>query len=140
MGWLENIKSETVGLKFTKDDPRTLYYVAAMIDGEGCFTFNNTATVSVSNCYLPILKGLQNLFSGTIRKKSRRSKDNHRVAYEWRLYGGSARDFCRTIHPYLLEKRAQCELTLRMNEYPRGKKRDYWLQELKDMKRFEYYE
>ena len=122
-----------------------LAYVAGYIDGEGCITVKGdrkipTAVVSTSNTFLPLLSLLCEVFGGSIRHIIK-YKDVHREAYSWEIYSKDAISFLIRIEPYLIEKRWQSQLIIQWftgNRWEDGLTKEFIIDALKEMKRFEY--
>lgn len=137
---------EEVGQKLTS---RSLAYLAGYFDGESCFTISGargaqrvnggTPRVSVSNTFLPALRKIQDLFGGSLRRKTKSRTPWHRDAWEWYCSGSDARGVCQILLPYLIEKAPQAELLLAYSTYPSGSQmRAQVRQELERLKRVTY--
>jgi hypothetical protein len=114
-----------------------LVYAAGYLDAEGCFRFNRSATVSVTNTYPYTLMFLQGLFGGTIRTKT--TGPSQRTAYEWYATGENARNCLQLVLPYLREKKPQADILAEIPLYPRKSVRRQKLELLlKSKKRIDY--
>ena len=129
----------TQNLMLVPTGPRLidLVYVAGYLDAEGCFRFHQSPVISVSNTYPYTLMFLQTCFGGTIRDK--KSKPEHRTAYEWYASGDNARNCIRMVHPFLKEKQEQASLLLQIDSYPpRSVRREKLKRLLTALKRINY--
>ena len=114
--------------------PEVLSYIAGFIDGEGCFLYDDSPRLIVSNTFLPVLLWMQSLFGGGIyTAKPERS----RLMHSLRLSGNNAIAFGWAVAPYLVEKHEQwaCMLDLRSME---KRDRGPLLAELKSLKKREW--
>lgn len=119
---------------------REAVYLAAYLDGEGCFEKAGSAKISVSNTHLPTLEHFQKLYAGTIRKKTK-SKPHWRQAWEWSVCGDNARNVAALVFPFLREKQPQAYLLTIAHTFPAKSERRISIeQELKDLKRVEWLE
>lgn len=115
-----------------------LGYFAGFLDGEGCFWLDGCPRIAVSNTYPAILTRLQRRFGGTVRKMSN-SNPRARPCFQWYISGAGALYICRTLAPYLVEKRRQAELLQRWDLYPpNSAMRRALIAELKASKRIPY--
>ena len=125
--------SELLGQKLIR-----LLYIAGYLDGEGCFRWCKTVSVSVTNTYPYTLKLLQKCFGGTIRTKRARNA-KWRTAYEWYVSGESAAQCLRSVYPFLHEKAEQAATLLDIPKYPTKSVRRARLEKrLRDLKRVDY--
>ena len=116
-----------------------LGYIAGFLDGEGTFDFHSgTPRVRAVNCYPATLQWLRALYGGAIRV-TEPSFPNHRRVFRWRVTGQEARTLCRQVLPYLVEKRPQAALLLRIGIYPPASAmRAHLIRELSELKHIEY--
>ena len=125
-------KSDSTGQKPISD---WLSYVAGYIDGEGCFSFNRSPEVSVTNTFPYTLRKLAEMFGGVVRT---RTQPDGREYFQWRIYGDNAIDFIHQVRPYLWEKLPQADLVLRIRDTEPGPQRDGLRAQLKQLKRLNY--
>lgn len=116
--------------------PEVLSYVAGFMDGEGCFLYDDSPRVIISNTFLPVLLWMKSLFGGSIYTDEKR-RSHHRAGYTLRFSGNDAIAFGWVVGPYLLEKHDQwsCMLDIRSTL---KKDRGPLLAELKSLKRREW--
>lgn len=100
-----------------KRKPRIDYW-AGWLDGEGCFQYYGTTSISCSNSYKPNLDRLAKRFGGTVRPR-KPNKLSCKPMFEWTVTGERSRKACRELIPYLVEKREQAEILTRIMEYPK---------------------
>ena len=85
-----------------------LGYLAGFMDGEGCFYITPAPTYKVhvrcSNTYKPIIDRLQELFGGSVTEDVKR-KPHHKQCYSWGVVARDAEKVCKTLLPYLKEKK-----------------------------------
>jgi hypothetical protein len=105
------------------DKETDLAYIAGIIDGEGCITSKLHCSknglkrydihVGVDMAKIEPLQFIQAVFGGEIhpRRPSKRGKKEHWVL---RYTGGKAAEVIEALLPYLLLKRPQAELALRV--------------------------
>jgi hypothetical protein len=110
-----------------------LVYAAGYLDAEGCFRYNNTATISISNTYPYTLMFMRRMFGGSIRTKT--NKPNARTAYDWSIFGDNARTCAELTIPFLREKRPQAEIMLDLGSYPKKSVRRNQLKKLLSKKK-----
>ena len=108
-------------------------YVAGFVDADGCITVGKSkhegssrypnptysAVVHIGNRNLAVLRKIQALFGGSIRKSKKLC--NTTVGFfpdlnRYQLYGAKARGMLRAILPYLVVKREEAELVLSLNQ------------------------
>lgn len=106
-------------------DENKLAYFAGLFDGEGCVnvtevkprpgkyapTFQTLAQVSMTD--RKPLDFLVNSFGGSIRLSN---KKEARPIYVWRVYHKTAKKFLEAIVPYLIVKRPQAELLIKLED------------------------
>lgn len=89
-------------------------YLAAYIDGEGCFILDTTTRIQMNNTYPDTLHDLQRRFGGSVIEQPQkcRKKEVHRTMFRWAVSGEDCRKACLELIPYLREKKAQAHLLL----------------------------
>lgn len=98
-----------------------LSYTGGIIDGEGTiacikrkegkyFWYQETVRVHMKHEIIP--KWLQKNFGGSYYAYDKREKQE-RI---WQLMGIKARDFCKIIKPYLVEKQEQADLIIELDQ------------------------
>lgn len=118
-------------------EPMILAYLAGIIDGEGCFTIYKVnpakynrfrsiqyrASLTISNTKKELMEWLDKKFANMNHKHKqmrRFSQKNHkiydRMIYEWTLQGYRLMDLCKQVLPYLVLKKKQCELVIKLRE------------------------
>ena len=100
-----------------------LAYIAGIVDGEGCIDItrsrNKNTTDSLGSRiqvvmteeYIP--KWLQLSFGGSVNKYKPRTP-NRQPSYAWQANGRTAITFLNAILPYLIIKRPQAEIVIRL--------------------------
>lgn len=98
-------------------------YVAGLIDGEGCIYlavkqgkkkyYSARVDVGMTHKALSILEGLQNMYQGRLRL-FRPQTEKWEAAYSWSVFGQEAVAFLRMIHPFLILKKEQASIVLRI--------------------------
>lgn len=135
-GWTLSSKWEATGQR--RIDSHELYYMAGYFDGEGCIQWNNTVSVSISSAYPVPFAVFVRHFGGSVRSKGRPER-GMKQAYHWRIHGKAARIFCATMYPFLIEKKAQAILVLKIGETPRSE-RGPLVKQLRQLKRISYHD
>lgn len=90
-------------------------YLAGLLDGEGCFTFNGSTVkaplVQVEMTHKPVMDFLGDRLDATVTSITRRdSRPQHATSYKVALHGSKAQALCRQLMPYLRVKRPHAEL------------------------------
>ncbi len=131
---MENLKLDVHGPILTN-----VAYYAGYIDGEGCFdTSNNSPRIRVNNTYPKVLYELKKFYGGTVRYRTPTSATS-RPYFVWRIQGKLALEACRSLIPFLREKKEQALILLEITDYPaKSAKRLHLVGELKRLKRIEY--
>jgi hypothetical protein len=122
VGWTESTKLEELGRIPIKGTVKFLnvglaYYLAGYFDGEGCIWCDSSTRCSVGNTFPDILEKFHIHFGGSIRRKNKIAA-HHKSAYEWYISGDGARNFVKTLAPFLIEKRDQAMILSRVFNYP----------------------
>ena len=110
-----------------------LAYIAGIIDGEGSIYTDRhpskkglaryNIVVSVGMTDKSALEFIQVFFGGKIRCQNRAIHKNWKPELIWKVSGEKAQIVLKAIKPYLLTKRAQAEVALRLLEvHPRYKR------------------
>jgi len=92
-------------------------YFAGLFDGEGCISIvrgGPTITVAVVQVDRRPLDLLAARFGGSVMPHGKPVKETHHQAYRWQIYSGRARDFLRTVRPYLIVKAEKTDLVMAM--------------------------
>nr|CAB4126350.1 Homing endonuclease, LAGLIDADG [uncultured Caudovirales phage] len=106
----------------------TLAYLAGIIDGEGSIYIGNFSSnpktgakyyqtnMEITNTSKPLMDWLMNTFGGLLNKYTeKQSPKNHRQEYwRWIATGDRLTHLCELILPYLICKKRQCEIMLKM--------------------------
>ena len=87
-------------------------YFAGLVDGDGCIHISNRGelSVTVTNCYRPVLDDLCSSYGGAEYKD--RTKQNAQEVYRWKLYCQKADAILKRLLPYLRIKRNQAQIAL----------------------------
>ncbi len=104
-----------------------LAYFAGIIDGEGCMYIGNfdcnkktgipyfQTHIQVCNTDKNLIDWIQNTFGGKVSIKSRERTDRPRkLAYLWNSSGERVTHLCEVLLPYLIVKKKECEIMLKM--------------------------
>jgi hypothetical protein len=130
-----NIESGITGPKPTETE---LAYFAGYLDGEGCFIYGNSPAVEISNTYPHTLVLFKGAFNGAVSLKAR-GEGRTRTSYRYRVNGSNAIRLCRAVLPFLVEKRKQAELLIKMFDTARSSETfKVMSKELTDLKRINY--
>ena len=115
-------------------------YIAGYLDGEGCFTFVNTPVIEITNTYPHTLMWIKQFFGGTVSMRSNtRNADKWRTTYRYKICGSNALHMCRSVSPYIQEKKLQVEAVLAMSKLPKQSEARKQLQkELSSLKVINY--
>lgn len=109
------------------DDPGQLGYIAGIIDGEGhigiktAFDKKKSKNVShavrvvIVNTNVRLMEWFTSRFGGSIACSKERRAD-WKPRYSWQLHGRRAEVFLDAILPFLVVKREQAEVVLRLRE------------------------
>tara|TARA_R100001530_G_C4299003_1_gene149989 strand:- start:322 stop:780 length:459 start_codon:yes stop_codon:yes gene_type:complete len=108
----ESIESGITGLK-----PTDAAWVAGLLDGEACFSFNKTPTIAVESTSPSVIEEMYRIFGGRCSAVTRRTSSG-RPVFRWRIYGQDAIRVCRMTHEYLKDKKEQAALLSCMCLYP----------------------
>ena len=121
-------------------DPLHLAYMAGIIDGEGSITMGNysftakktpqfTTYLAITTTDIALCEWLMNTFTGKFHKYTARQipENSRRTPYRWQVTGNRLTDILSKTLPYLIIKKYQAEIMLKMREtynnrfYMRGK-------------------
>ena len=102
-----------------------LSYIAGIIDGEGYICGVRHITRKTKLVHYDVVVGIQmttdlplmlvqNIFGGNLTK--RQPKGNRKVIYRWEVLNSNAKALLLAINPYILVKKGQVEIALRMLE------------------------
>ena len=120
------------------DYERWLAYLAGYIDGEGCFRWHRSPSVSITNTFPHTLDEVRRTFGGSMRRRNPNAF-SHRTTWCWEVHGPTALDTVQMVMPFLIEKRRQAELLLMIGDYPKSSsQREMMMKELKSLKRIDY--
>jgi hypothetical protein len=89
-------------------------WAAGFIDGEGCFRYDTTPRLTVSNTHLPTLRWLKRLFG--VGSVSASGNHRGRPQFRWLVSGENAIEVIEELVPYLREKKPQAQLVLDIRE------------------------
>ena len=101
-----------------------LTYAAALVEGEGSFgatgSDNPTTYIAVANTKKSLVNWLKKKFGGSVLKDQRGAKNKAKFpdhpCFEWKLCGAEAGNFVRAIYPFLLAKRPQADIWLKLRD------------------------
>lgn len=111
----------SAGATKVPDSPTALAYAAGLIDGEGCIyglckmrgsKLNTIVRVSVLMCSKSTVEWLRDNFGGSFYTLPTRA--NRPDRFLWQVACSHVVPVLRAILPYLIEKRAQAEVALRL--------------------------
>ena len=99
-----------------------LAYIAGLIDGEGCIHATtvkyagraSAIQVTITTTYKPVLEFVQSIFGGKIYNNQTRDKPFWKPIYRWTIYGEKAIPVLQSVKPFLIIKRGQAEIALRI--------------------------
>lgn len=108
-------------------------YIAGFFDGEGMVRLNKTIienavyyslqTIIVNTDIRPLIK-FQEMYGGTVASR-KKYKENHKVAYRWRLTTNNAEKFLQDILPYTIIKQDQIKVALEFQKHIKSIKKRY---------------
>ena len=113
-----------------------LAYLAGFVDGEGCFLYDTSPRITVSNTYLPMLCLFKTLFGGGVYWAKRGDKSSRNL-FQFKIAGDQAIALGWAIAPYLKEKHDQWVCVLDMRSMPANERKELKAT-LKNLKRIEY--
>jgi len=117
-----------------------LAYLAGFIDGEGCFfiglfktksaagniTPNYHTYIKICNTEGSVMRWIRDTFGGTNYnqwKSTDRKKLNDKEIHNVQITGQNLTDLLPLIYPYLIVKKAHCEIMMKMRKtFPEGKR------------------
>lgn len=110
-------------------NPIHLAYLAGIIDGEGCihigYYFNKSQNIStyhtliqITSTDIALIKWLEENFGGktSIYTKAQTPKNSTLKPYTWKITGDNLTHICRLVLPYMISKKDQIEIMLKMRE------------------------
>lgn len=104
-------------------EPLTDEYAAAYLDGEGCFRYDKGIEVRIESTYPHTLTRYEATYGGSVYN-AREPTEKDRRKFRWGVYGLDAYKVCERVLPYLIEKKPQAELLVRIYDlqvkYPCG--------------------
>ena len=109
-----SIGSEPTGLK-----PTEISWAAGLLDGEGCFRYVNTPSISVDALCRETIEKLHKLFGGSCTVKSRKTETNRSV-FRWNICGKDAIRVSGLVYEHLIEKKEQALIVMKIMNYPRN--------------------
>lgn len=89
----------------------SLDYLAGYIDGEGCFRWDGTQRIEVTNTYPHVLFAMRRMLGGKVRMMQNRGKP----IWRWCVSGKDARHALFILSPSLREKAAQAVILRTMH-------------------------
>lgn len=98
--------------------PTELAYLAGIIDGEGCISFQVrkgryvTPTIQITNTDRRLTDWLLDHVDGGSVYRRPGYKQNHKPTYLWRCAGRIARDVLGDVRPFLLIKAEQADVVM----------------------------
>jgi len=118
-----------------------LAYLAGIVDGEGSLTIGNYSsnkktgaihyqtTLQINNTDEGLILWIHNIFGGNIVRYTEKQtpKNSRQAVFRWIANGDRLTHICELILPYVVVKRRQVEIMLRMREtykvrYKQGQK------------------
>lgn len=100
-----------------------LYYVAGLLEGEGCFTPDRNRrqnavypVIQVTSTDLDVLETLRSTCGGRIGGPNKVRKATHRPTYVWVLRGPDAVSLMRKVYP-LMHERRQAQIDAAFDEF-----------------------
>lgn len=113
-----------------EENKETLYsYLAGLVDGEGSICVKSESKsrpyviyLEMANCNYKLISIFEENFGGKVRKRdnSKNKKNllnNWKPCYEWQLSKKKAATVIKKIFPYLIAKKRQAVLVLRMDKF-----------------------
>lgn len=110
-------------------NPLHLAYLAGIIDGEGCihigYYFNKSQNravyhtlIQISNTEKCLIEWLENTFGGkaALYTKAQTPKNSRQIPYVWKITGDALTHICRLVLPYMISKKNQIEIMIKMRE------------------------
>lgn len=103
-------------------------YLAGIIDGEGCFYMGHVkqgrygsgyqfhTTIKVDNTNRALIDYLNTTFGGTREYSYWKNNPKHKPVYAWYAAGMMLDYLCPRILPYLIIKKENCEVMIKMRE------------------------
>lgn len=103
-----------------------LRYIAGFLDADGCVAIARyqkpgsihtryQPRVTATNCDRRIPDALQKMFGGSVHK-TKVTTAKHRATYNWIAVSKTATDFIEAIYPFLVVKKKQAELALKLQK------------------------
>lgn len=128
-------KEEQAGPKPTRGE---LAYLAGYMDADGCIRSDKGhPQITVTSCFPGILKVYQQWFGGSIYSAKPRNP-KARPGWRWQATGDTGMQVVQALLPYLLEKRPQAEILIRMRGMGPGVAREALASQLKAIKQVNY--
>lgn len=97
-------------------------YIAGLIDGEGCIYITRVGgvRVAVSMTRPEAIEFVKARYGGSSYYVDRaKERKGHKSIFEWRVESKKAERLLYDIRPYLLIKRAQCDIAISVREHIR---------------------
>ncbi len=99
-------------------DERWLYWLAGLLEGEGCFSLSTgksrtsgrkykRAVIHCNMTDLDVLERIRALAGGWLCRGSRRRSPKHKPIFDWQLRGDEAVTLAKTLLPLMLERRSR---------------------------------
>jgi hypothetical protein len=108
-------------------NPLHLAYLAGIIDGEGCihigYYFNKSqkrstyhTLIQVTSTDKPLIEWLFQHFEGkaALYTKAQTPKNSRQTPFVWKVTGETLTHICRMVLPYMISKKDQIEIMLKM--------------------------
>jgi len=99
----------------------TPQYIAGFFDGEGCISANEWGAIFiiVVNTDERVIRAIRDYFNfGRVKRESPK-QENHRTRYIWQVSSWQAYEVLEKIKPYLIIKKEQAEIAMRLQEMQR---------------------
>lgn len=110
-------------------NPLHVAYLAGIIDGEGCihigYYFNKSVnrstyhtSIEVTSTDMPLIEWLETNFGGksSIYTFKQTPKNSRKKVFRWKITGDALTYICRLILPYIIIKKPQIEIMIKMRE------------------------
>lgn len=103
-------------------------FLAGIVDGEGSIYIGNFScnpktkvpyyqtNIQVTNTDKPLIDWLHEIFGGLLSKRTlkQHAANSRKQAYMWTASGDRVTHLCELMLPYLIAKKRQCEIMLKM--------------------------
>ncbi len=116
-------------------------WLAGLFDGEGCawsrWPKRSNVHAEIKMSHKPTVEKVNSLFPGSF-VKGQLSGLNIRSQWRWRLDTKRTKEFLSLILPYLVTKRREAELAIRLCDRSGQENRDELARELKEVRAFSW--